>query len=37
MSNGSRDHYNEDGNLVTSPRCGFSLEAAFAFYNPVHK
>ena len=25
----SRDHYHEDGNLVTSPRCGFSFEAGF--------
>ena len=28
-SNESRDHYHEDGNLVPSPRCGFSFEAAF--------
>ena len=25
----SRDHYHEDGNLVPSPRCGFSVEVAF--------
>ena len=24
-SNESRDHYHEDGNLVPSPRCGFSF------------
>ena len=29
MSNESRDHYQEDGNLVPSPRSGFSFEAAF--------
>ena len=28
-SNESRDHCHEDGNLVPSPRCGFSFEAAF--------
>ena len=28
-SSESRDHYHEDGNLVPSPRCGFSFEAAF--------
>ena len=28
-SNESRDHYHEDGNLVSSPRCGFCFEAAF--------
>ena len=28
-SSKSRDHYHEDGNLVPSPRCGFSFEAAF--------
>ena len=28
-SNESRDHYHEDGNLVPSPRSGFSFEAAF--------
>ena len=28
-SNELRDHYHEDGNLVISPRCGFSFEAAF--------
>ena len=28
MSSESRDHYLEDGNLVPSPRCGFSFEAA---------
>ena len=28
-SNESRDHFHEDGNLVPSPRCGFSFEAAF--------
>ena len=28
-SNGSRDHYHEDANLMPSPRCGFSFEAAF--------
>ena len=27
-SNASRDHYHEDGNLVPSPRGGFSFEAA---------
>ena len=25
----SRDHYDEDGNLVPSPRCSFGFEAAF--------
>ena len=25
----SRGHYQEDGNLVPSPRCGFGFEAAF--------
>ena len=29
--NESRDHYHEDGNLVFSPRCGFSFEADFQF------
>ena len=29
MSIESRDHYHEDGNLVPSPRSGFSFEAAF--------
>ena len=24
-----KDHYPEDGNLVPSPRCGFSFEVAF--------
>ena len=28
-SNESRDDYHEDGNLVPSPQCGFSFEAAF--------
>ena len=28
-SSESRDHYLEDGNLVPSPRCGFSFEAVF--------
>ena len=28
-SNESREHYHEDDNLVPSPRCGFSFEAAF--------
>ena len=28
-SNESRDHCHEDGNLVPSPRCGFSFESAF--------
>ena len=28
-SSESRDHYHEDGNLVPSPRCGFSFEAGF--------
>ena len=28
-SNVSRDHYNGDGNLVPSPRCGFGFEAVF--------
>ena len=28
-SNESRDHYHEDGDLVPSPRCDFSFEAAF--------
>ena len=28
-SNEQRDHCHEDGNLVPSPRCGFSFEAAF--------
>ena len=28
-SDGSRDHCHKDGNLVPSPRCGFSFEAAF--------
>ena len=28
-SSESRGHYLEDGNLVPSPRCGFSFEAAF--------
>ena len=28
-SNELRDHYHEDGNLVPSPRCGFSFEADF--------
>ena len=28
-SSESRDHYHEDGNLVLSPLCGFSFEAAF--------
>ena len=28
-SSESRDHYLEDGNLVPSPRCSFSFEAAF--------
>ena len=26
MSNESRGHYNGDGNLVPSPRCGLGLE-----------
>ena len=29
MSNESRDHYHEDGNLVPNPRCGFGFEAVF--------
>ena len=29
ISSESRDHYLEDGNLVPSPRCGFSFEAVF--------
>ena len=29
MSNESHDPYHEDGDLVPSPRCGFSFEAAF--------
>ena len=29
VSNESRDHYPGNGNLVPSPRCGFSFEAAF--------
>ena len=28
-SSESRDHCHEDGNLVPSPRCGFSFEDAF--------
>ena len=28
-SNESRDHYHEDGNLVPSPQCDYSFEAAF--------
>ena len=28
-SNESRDHYQEDGNLVSNSRCGYSFEAAF--------
>ena len=39
-SNESCDHYHEDGNLVPSPRCGFSFEAAFRLkinhYFPVN-
>ena len=30
-SNESHDHYHDYGNLVPSPRCGFSFEAAFQF------
>ena len=30
--NESRDHYHEDGNLVPSPRCGFSFEAVFQLW-----
>ena len=30
-SSESRDHYHGDGNLVPSPWCGFSFEAAFQF------
>ena len=29
MSNESRDHYHWDSNIVHSPLCGFSSEAAF--------
>ena len=29
MSNESRDHYHDDGNLAPSPRCGYIFEAAF--------
>ena len=29
MSNESRDHYHGNGNLVPSPRCGFSFEAVY--------
>ena len=28
-SHESRDHYHGDGNLVPSPRCGFSFEPSF--------
>ena len=28
MSNESRDHYQQDGNLMPSPRCGFCFEVA---------
>ena len=31
-SSESRDHYHGDGNLVPSPRCGFSFEASFQLW-----
>ena len=31
-SNKSRDHYHGDGNVVPSPRCGFSFEASFQLW-----